>query len=221
MARKLGARKVVRRRKTVSRRKSRIPRGFNPIPDQLMVNLTYNEIFTFGSSTTAFAQIMCGNGIYDPNVTGGGHQPLYRDQYTLLYNKYRVVSSKIYIDCCIPTAGQTCLLTLYPQVTDVTTGSTIAIDIEKPHAKAMLLNGGDTSKKLSHSMSTHKMFGVSSAAVNGDDLFASVYSGNPSNKWYWVLTGQCPDFLSSQGTYCSMRIVYKVVFYDKIRQSQS
>lgn len=32
------------------------------------------------------------NGIFDPDVTGTGHQPLYRDQVADLYTNYTVIA---------------------------------------------------------------------------------------------------------------------------------
>jgi len=37
----------------------------------------------------------CANGIYDPNSSGGGHQPYGYDTYSTIYNQYTVLSSKI------------------------------------------------------------------------------------------------------------------------------
>jgi len=34
------------------------------------------------------------NSIWDPNATGIGHQPLYTDQLSALYNRYRVISCR-------------------------------------------------------------------------------------------------------------------------------
>lgn len=199
----------------------KIPRSFNPLPDMLMTRLQYDEVFTFGSTTAASTQIMCGNGIYDPNITGTGHQPLYRDQYSTLYNKYRVIGSSVSLQLSVPSVGQSSLFCLYPQVTDTTTGALTQLDLEKPYCKRTLLVGGSEPKRLSHRMSTYKMFGVPKNTVNVDDLYSSVYSGNPSNKWYWVLSCQSPDIQSTQGTFCILRMYYTVIFFDKIRQNQS
>jgi len=35
------------------------------------------------------------NGLYDPNITGTGHQPAYFDQMTPIYNNYTVIMSRI------------------------------------------------------------------------------------------------------------------------------
>lgn len=35
------------------------------------------------------------NGMYDPNISGGGHQPMYFDQMAVLYDHYHVIGSSI------------------------------------------------------------------------------------------------------------------------------
>lgn len=40
------------------------------------------------------------NAVYDPNVTGTGHQPLGFDTMMTYYEQYTVVASKITVECC-------------------------------------------------------------------------------------------------------------------------
>jgi len=81
--------------------------GNQPFPLQYKATLKYVQYqipaemshFTFslydfegGSGNTVF-QFSC-NGLYNPNTTYGGTQPLYFDQLMAIYNHYTVVSSK-------------------------------------------------------------------------------------------------------------------------------
>lgn len=45
-----------------------------------------------GNSKSSYAFRL--NDLWDPDVTGGGHKPSYTDQWSLLYNKYRVISCR-------------------------------------------------------------------------------------------------------------------------------
>lgn len=42
-------------------------------------------------------QVWSCNGLYDPDITNAGHQPLYFDQMAVIYNHYHVIGSKITI----------------------------------------------------------------------------------------------------------------------------
>jgi len=69
---------------------------FDPFPARLRCKLRYNEVVSI-DSTVGFPghALFRANGLYDPNYTGGGHQPMGRDQLALIYNHYKVVSSVI------------------------------------------------------------------------------------------------------------------------------
>jgi len=95
------------RRKTTTRRRStytRVPGvvalGRNAIPPIISNTMVYGERFIFSTSSGFGTYLFSCNGLYDPNVTGIGHQPHYFDQLSELYDHYRVVSSKITVTPC-------------------------------------------------------------------------------------------------------------------------
>ena len=60
-------------------------------PNSKTVNLRYVEDFTLNPGVLgASVQVFSMNGLFDPNITGGGHQPMFFDNYTALYDSYRV-----------------------------------------------------------------------------------------------------------------------------------
>lgn len=82
-------------------RRSSIPRQVSVdlglgFPRQLKITHRYAESFdlTSTSGTVAYYNFKA-NGMYDPNTTGTGHQPLYFDELSGIYNHYMVVGSKI------------------------------------------------------------------------------------------------------------------------------
>lgn len=65
-------------------------------PKQLTLKHKYRDIFSATSTAGSLAtQLYVCNGLFAPDASGGGHQPLYFDQLTALYNHYCVLSSKI------------------------------------------------------------------------------------------------------------------------------
>lgn len=87
-----GRRKVARQYKNYTFTKRLMP-GF---PKNTMVKMRYVDTITLnpGIATLANYQFRA-NGIYDPDITGAGHQPLGHDEFGLFYNHYCVVGSKI------------------------------------------------------------------------------------------------------------------------------
>ena len=75
---------------------SRIVRTRCGFPDTLQTTLRYQETLSLSSSSGAlFGYVYNLNGLYDPNHTGTGHQPLYFDQLMTIYNHYIVIGAKI------------------------------------------------------------------------------------------------------------------------------
>jgi len=85
-------RKFVRKR--ISRRSSKINRFRAPLgnfPPRKTVALRYVDSVTLDpSGSAAGTYIFRVNNIYDPDYTGSGHQPMYRDNYTAIYSEYKV-----------------------------------------------------------------------------------------------------------------------------------
>lgn len=68
----------------------------NPVARQAIVTMRYCTAFQLdpgAAGIRAFRKMSCVS-IYDPDVTGTGHQPHGHDTYQLLYNHYKVLGSK-------------------------------------------------------------------------------------------------------------------------------
>lgn len=74
------------------------PSGVFGFPDKLIVRLRYHEgnsiVSTTGGLSTYKFRL---NSLWDPNYTGTGHQPMYRDTYASIYNHYSVVANTVQV----------------------------------------------------------------------------------------------------------------------------
>lgn len=62
-------------------------------PQRLMTKLRYFDTFQISSTSGSIAkQVLNLNSTFDPDQSGVGHQPLYRDTYASIYDQYAVVS---------------------------------------------------------------------------------------------------------------------------------
>jgi len=75
--------------RTISSNARAVRLGAGPVPQRSFVTLKY--CIGYQSPSTIFDKPFNLNSIYSPEVSGG-HQPLGRDQYGALYNRYRVWS---------------------------------------------------------------------------------------------------------------------------------
>lgn len=82
--------------------------GKQPIPKQLYNRLKYAETINvpIGVGGTGNYLYSC-NGMFDPNITGIGHQPMYFDQFTAMYDHYTVLKSMMKATVVANTTGAT------------------------------------------------------------------------------------------------------------------
>jgi len=55
----------------------------------------FESVAVTGTASQVYTYIYSANGVYDPNITGTGHNPMGFDQMMLFYNHYTVMGSKI------------------------------------------------------------------------------------------------------------------------------
>lgn len=72
------------------------PAPARPFADKYRCNLRYCQTGSIDPSNTNFAfHTFCVNSLYDPDTTGGGHQPMGFDQLAAIYNRYLVTGAKL------------------------------------------------------------------------------------------------------------------------------
>ena len=116
-----------------------IPHGFN---NTYTVRLTYADVtnHAFSGAAGSGSQYWSLNSIYDPNASGGGHQPLMRDLWASQYDYYTVLACHYHIEvynCSNDNIGWTvvgnnlqrvsgCIVTLIPttNTSDITNAAT-------------------------------------------------------------------------------------------------
>jgi hypothetical protein len=69
---------------------------FPTMPTRKRTHLSYFEsaVTVISGVSVAGTQVFSANGLFDPNITGGGHQPMGYDQMMLFYEHYIVHSCK-------------------------------------------------------------------------------------------------------------------------------
>lgn len=177
---------------------SRIPQSIwrlplSGFPPARTVRLRYVEEISLNSPTAGVAYHMfSANGMYDPNVTGTGHQPRGFDQNMVMYDHYTVTDSKITI---LPASNTT--VNLDPCYYDVHCQDSVAatvtsyIDLfEKRQASGMLqtagLITGRNPQPITRYFNTAKFFNKTAKALPNSDLSGTA-SSQPAEQAYWAV----------------------------------
>lgn len=87
-----------RQKQRTTRNRTSVPAGLG-FPKRMLMTNRYCETgtLTTGGSGSLVTYNYRANSLYDPNQTGGGHQPMYFDQMMSIYNHWICIGSKITI----------------------------------------------------------------------------------------------------------------------------
>ncbi len=123
-------------------------------PLNLVRKLRYSDTVILNAPSLGIGvnHFFSANGMFDPDITGTGHQPLGFDQYMLMYDHYKVLGSKITItplgNPATLTADNQQIITL--SLDDDTTANTNVHNmIEQGLATWRLLNPGASARPTS------------------------------------------------------------------------
>lgn len=192
-------------------------RMINGFPDRYRTFLTYTERVTVTSTTGATATYrFAGNGLFDPNITGTGAQPINYDAFSAQYGKYRCHGSKISLVCPNSAGTVSADVVLYPE--NSTTSIAIEEALGQPYAKSIFgaNYAGGGNPVITSGITSGKVLGRNVREFEGSDLTAAAYTANPSDIWYWTILFNSTDRSTTlSAAPFTVKIVYDVEFFDR------
>lgn len=220
--------KRFRRRTNKSRRRStRRARRARPtrtlFGNKLVTKLKYQESFNLdpGALGVPAISVYSANGIYDPNISGVGHQPRGFDQIMTMFDHAVVIGAKITLHIgasTVSTHDQLCGIavkdTLAPlsSVNDYLEGRNVRY--------AMLPAGtGANTRRIQLSVNPNKFLGRSHP-LSDSELKNSAVANPLEQAFFHIFTGPI-GAVDAAYTYCSIIIEYSVVFIEPKIPNQS
>lgn len=206
------------RRSRRGNKRSSVSRLKYLIPDRLFVKLRYRQRITLASTTGATAfNIFRGNSPYDADESGTGAQPPGFDNYAAMYERYRVMGSKIAVTFCsvqttAPTQTYEVGILARPDNTAPATMDAVA---GNPYASLGLLTPGNGKVRKKMYMSTAKILGLTKQAVKANENLSSAVTTNPATTWEWFVYSQPADRASTATSIAFVCITYYVEFYKR------
>jgi len=224
-------RQVARRKlyKNTTRQRSRLYREI--FPSNLKTVLKYRQNISLdpaaanlgagGSNTWVFSA----NGIYDPDITGTGHAPMYYDYLASVYQAYRVNFSKIKVtvvnhfvntrDGGADTLNYSYVLGILNETSSTdfpgTDGMNNLIEERDPNFKYRYIGPALTGKlpSLSHKQVPYKLQNVSS---KDDGQLAPIGSNAPAPTYYIIGITSADGNTNPPAVYLAVEIEYWVEF---------
>lgn len=194
-----------------------VPRNRMNFPQQMKTTLRYTERVEFSPTGTSVVQVQFrGNGMQDPYVGVGGHQPRGFDDFMAIYGKYTVLGSKCTAQFMYEAYDGPSLIAVagnltqnrgssdnVPALTPVAcglhkgvealTGGNYIQQMEKDRTQWGYITGtGGDICTLSGSGTTKEFAGK--AFVVGSEGYTGDASTDPTEQWYWeVWAGRISD----------------------------
>lgn len=195
-----------------------ISKSVGSIGDRFFVPLKYTQRLNVTSTSGALSIYqISGNSAFDPDYTSTGLQPEAWDQFSAMFQRYRVHASscKVGLSLTATTAAtQTIQFALVP-VNGTGTESSFSDAAAAPYSKHWVGNVSAVgSKKLANRMKTTKIFGLPNKGLKYMYGYDALVSADPANEWIWDVYVQPVDTASTVSTmYLDVEIIYYVEFY--------
>lgn len=196
---------------------TRIQNSINGFPDRYRTKLVYSERIVFaitGGFTTTYR--FSGNGLFDPNVTGTGSQPINFDTLSIVYLRYRCYGSACRVQIGTGTFIDLALFPANATVT-VTQEEASAQQYAKSAYWCLPLGSGAT-PNISSSIGSQKLLGRN---VAGSDAAQALVTAQPAEQWYWTIVGSASDRSTAINATLAVTITYDVEFFDREAQGLS
>lgn len=217
------------RRRIVARRNYDVPRApriyhFADQPPRKIAKLVYVSHHTSAGVGAGAINVVeyRANGMYDPEVAVGGHQPYGFDQLMAQYYHYTVIGAKFEIECQTHTDSPQIWMGMVYNNTGTAASAYASGGVnglcEMPVVSRSLhlvsqdpVMAQQRSQRLYASMS--KIFGKTVSNLIGDARFQGDDSKDPDEQAYFALVGYVPNGTQSDiGAFFKIKIVYTAVF---------
>jgi len=181
-------------KRMVAKKRNTLTPSWFPFGKSRTCKLRYSETLTVNPALgSAGTYTFSANGLYDPNISGSGHQPYGFDQLCALYNHYYVTGARCKITV-INNPVDT-YFTMGIKLCDATTLNSPNPDylLEQPgFNKRMITNVNAVARNvISQNFSCKKFFRLKSKAfILADDTLSGSASGNPAEQAYFVFVLQ-------------------------------
>ncbi len=157
--------------------------------------------------------------LYDPRGSVGGHQPLYFDQLSAIYGRYRVlgVDYNVSVSTAGPAGG-----TLYFMTAPTSTFETAVETLEeRPLVARAVYNGYGGQRTLKGHVTPWQVLGVSRQRYMVDDQYAATVGSNPAVMAYMVPYLYVGPAGGSASTEMRVEFVFHAEFFELLRVAGS
>ncbi|QGQ63634.1 capsid protein [Chicken circovirus 5] len=176
-------------RKTYKRRRtsiSRAPRGWKPFGNSRIARLTYCDNVTLDPGANVVAgRVFRANGLFDPDVALGGHQPYGFDQLMSIYNRFVVLGSKITVTAVPANNFGSFIIAVKLSDVAAITSTTPAVLQEQPGYRYRLCTNGlqGMTPRMTQTYSARRMC---RPGFMYNDQYCGTVNNDPNDQWFFM-----------------------------------
>ncbi|AUW34326.1 capsid protein [Circovirus sp.] len=222
------SRKTTRPHATSMRGPLKLYGGFAPFPPTYSAKMHYVENFSLATGTAGVmgtsAKVSL-NSLYDPNMSGSGHQPYGYDQITALYRRYIVSGVKINITFTNPNDDGLVVAVMIQASGGVgaIAGQTADIIKEQPLSWTHPIN--NTGSQVCHFrqyLPLQKVEGLMKVQwIANQDQYGALYTASPSLQPFLLMSVGSDAGSGAAAIMARIELTYYTRFYDRILQAYS
>lgn len=191
-------------------------------PNSIITKIRYCDVQALTSTIGAVTSyIYRANGIFDPDYTGAGHQPMWRDNFAAVYDNYTVLGSTITVEFHSRSATLGGVVGLIGSDTP-TLSSTATTLYEANNSVSTIIGSVNSVSKVLHmNYSPLKHMGQE---VKDDGTSMTAVGADPSageGTYYYGLYASTEDFGSTAIFLAKVEIEYTVKFTLLSKQTQN
>lgn len=181
---------------------------------------------TSGNAVTYF---FSANGMFDPNITGTGHQPIGFDQMMLMYEQVTVINSSIEVTFNIgPGLTLQCGVALFPDATGLTNPAQL---VENGLIRFVPISSGSSTFQNQHirtkvklGCDVSKYFGRKGvrALLNDDNLYTTAAANPVEQVYFGIVAWQIsPDGSTTTSVGFDALISYDCIYWEPRKLTES
>jgi len=200
-----------------------------PFPPFKNYKLKYTHTVTLSSTTAGVMgsqQVFRLNGMYDVDVTGGGHQPYGFDQLASIYKRYKVNAVAVKILISNPSSDG---LYVAGQIANPSNSSefinTLTADIVQERQQAFVQRINNSGSQLitkKFYLPIYKGAGIHKIQFLADpDNYTASVSGNPGSEVKLLLACGSDHGDSGESVTVSVEFTFYALMYQRVQLSQS
>lgn len=199
-----------------------VDRALFGFPNSIITKLRYSDYVNMTSSSGgSTSYLFRANGINDPDYTGAGHQPMWRDNYAAAYDFYTVLGSKITVTFHSKDASHGFVIALVGSDTP-TLSSTVSTWMEQNNSVGALIGNQNTEPKTL--VWTYSPLRDLGQEVKDDGSSMTTVGADPSageGTFYYGLLAATDDGASTASLVAKVDIEYTVKFAYLSKQVQN